>query len=171
MAYTRQIFSYDSDEDADIHKWLAKLPEKQKSKYIRIALRTYLSYLVDQDHQQAFLSDYKKQIDEQKEYLSHLESQIENHQTSLAAMLQELSEQQEGLSNFLENPKNIKEQAQSYPIRRSSTETFEGYDHPLFNRKDDEKKKEETKKNNYKDETKDDSYIDLGENVLDDLGK
>lgn len=168
MAYTRQIFSYDSLEDKDIHDWIGKLPENQKSKYIRIALRTYLSYLVDQDHQQAFLSDYKKQIDGQKEYLSHLENQIENNQTYLAAMMQELTEQQKGLTDFLENPKNIKNQAQSYPIRKSSTETIEGYDHPLFKKKNDEMSMEEQKK---KEETKDDSYVDLGKNVLDDLGK
>ncbi|WP_404456833.1 hypothetical protein LG329_19560 (plasmid) [Virgibacillus necropolis] len=35
----RKLFSYDREEDADIHKFLNKLPPRQQSKYIRIALR------------------------------------------------------------------------------------------------------------------------------------
>ncbi|UOR14093.1 hypothetical protein [Halobacillus amylolyticus] len=35
----RKLFSYDLEEDADIHKFLNQLPKRQQSKYIRMALR------------------------------------------------------------------------------------------------------------------------------------
>lgn len=35
----RKLFSYDIEEDADIHEFLSELPPRQQSKYIRIALR------------------------------------------------------------------------------------------------------------------------------------
>jgi len=35
----RKLFSYDREEDADIHEFLNQLPKRQHSKYIRIALR------------------------------------------------------------------------------------------------------------------------------------
>lgn len=35
----RKLFSYDREEDADIYQLFQKLPNRQHSKYIRIALR------------------------------------------------------------------------------------------------------------------------------------
>lgn len=35
----RKLFSYDREEDADIHELLNQLPKRQQSKYIRMALR------------------------------------------------------------------------------------------------------------------------------------
>lgn len=35
----RKLFSYDLEEDADIHEFFNQLPKRQHSKYIRIALR------------------------------------------------------------------------------------------------------------------------------------
>ncbi|WP_339216670.1 hypothetical protein [Ornithinibacillus sp. FSL M8-0202] len=45
MTTLRQLFSYDDMEDADIHKFLSSLPERQKSKYIRMAIRHYMAHL------------------------------------------------------------------------------------------------------------------------------
>ncbi len=50
MATIRKIFTYDDLEDKDIHDWLESLPQRQQSKYIRIALRTYLGYLREQEN-------------------------------------------------------------------------------------------------------------------------
>lgn len=35
----RKLFSYDREEDADIHEFINQLPKRQHSKYIRMALR------------------------------------------------------------------------------------------------------------------------------------
>lgn len=42
MATKRQILSYDDEEDADIHQFLMSLPERGKSKHIRMAIRLYM---------------------------------------------------------------------------------------------------------------------------------
>lgn len=39
MTTHRKLFSYDSLEDADIHEFFQSLPDRQASKYIRIAIR------------------------------------------------------------------------------------------------------------------------------------
>lgn len=39
MATIRKNWSYDDEEDADVHQFLQNLPQRHVSKYIRIALR------------------------------------------------------------------------------------------------------------------------------------
>lgn len=55
MATIRKIISYDDLEDKDIKDWIDSLPPREQSKYIRLAIRTYLNYLKDQEEDNSFL--------------------------------------------------------------------------------------------------------------------
>ena len=45
MATIRRIFSYDSLEDKDIHEFLERIPPRQRSKHIRMAIKLYMKHL------------------------------------------------------------------------------------------------------------------------------
>lgn len=45
MATIRRIFSYDDLEDKDIHEFLESIPPRQRSKYIRMAIKFYMKHL------------------------------------------------------------------------------------------------------------------------------
>jgi len=145
MTTIRKIISYDDIEDKDIKDWLNSLPVRQQSKYIRVAIRHYISNLADQDEQRGNSSHLIEGITEQKEYLSHL--------------IETITEQKEYLAHIIEKEQNSTHNySRSIPKkstkRKHSTQTQTEQHHDY---------KEE--------ETKDDSYVDLDENVLDDLGK
>lgn len=48
MATIRRNWTYDDVEDADVHEFLESLPQRQVSKYIRIALRMLMQNM-DED--------------------------------------------------------------------------------------------------------------------------
>ncbi|MFD1707687.1 MULTISPECIES: hypothetical protein [Siminovitchia] len=43
MALVRRIFSYDDIEDKVIHDFLESIPERQRSRHIRMAIRLYIN--------------------------------------------------------------------------------------------------------------------------------
>lgn len=43
MATIRRIFSYDDVEDKVIHDFLESIPQRQRSKHIRMAIRLYIN--------------------------------------------------------------------------------------------------------------------------------
>lgn len=43
MTTIRRIFSYDDWEDKDIHEFLESIPQRHRSKQIRMAIRNYIS--------------------------------------------------------------------------------------------------------------------------------
>lgn len=102
MTSKRQILSYDEIEDKDIDDWLDTLPKHQKSKHIRLALRTYIHYLIDQKHQKAFLSHLTDKIKNQEEYLRFLQEQTTSITQNLQQLNDSITKQKKGLYTILE---------------------------------------------------------------------